>query len=290
MAVCSAPCLRVVDRDGGWRARSSIIFDELAFAIDTDGNQSGSSLYQALAPSTAQFGKLGKILLLSSPWIQQGIFWDLFQQARSGKFAYMQAVQLPSWEVNPTLSQDFLEQEKARDLEMFAIEYGAEFSGSINAFLDADVIGAVINRDRSGLAPIPKYRGNYVLSLDPARGGRDAYTACIVHYEGDRLMVDRWHEFEPSWSDGKKLQVDVGAVEAWILEQHKRYGFKKVVLDQYNSQSTIQRLHRQVKIEELTWTAPSKTQAFSQLRELFHSSKIDLYPHSKAISQLKHLN
>ncbi|MEP0915324.1 hypothetical protein NC981_00710 [Leptolyngbya sp. DQ-M1] len=95
---CVFRAMPASSRSGRGMACPFIIFDELAFAIDTDGNQSGSSLYQALAPSTAQFGKLGKILLLSSPWIQQGIFWDLFQQARSGKFAYMQAVQLPSWE------------------------------------------------------------------------------------------------------------------------------------------------------------------------------------------------
>ncbi|MBD1847319.1 terminase [Cyanobacteria bacterium FACHB-63] len=286
---CVFRAMPASSRSGRGMACPFIIFDELAFAIDTDGNQSGSALYQALAPSTAQFGKLGKILLLSSPWIQQGIFWDLFQQARSGKFAYMQAVQLPSWEVNPTLSPDFLAQEKARDPEMFAIEYGAEFSGSINAFLNSDVIEAAVNRSRSALAPMPKYRGNYVLSLDPAKGGRDAYTACIVHYESDRLVLDLWHEFQPTWTDGKKLQIDVAAVENWILEQHKRYGFKKVILDQYNSQSTIQRLQRQIRIEESTWTAQNKTQAFSKLRELFHGNKIDLYPHTKGIEQLKNL-
>lgn len=47
-----------------------LIFDQIAHAIDTDrGNAAGSSLYQALSPSVAQFGSLGKILLLSSAWL-----------------------------------------------------------------------------------------------------------------------------------------------------------------------------------------------------------------------------
>ncbi|MBW4441863.1 MAG: terminase [Plectolyngbya sp. WJT66-NPBG17] len=276
-------------RAGRGMACPLVIFDEIAFAIDTDGNQSGNSLYQGLAPSVAQFGKLGKILLLSSPWIQQGIFWDLFEQARSGKFSHMRSEQWASWQVNTTLSPDFLAQEKARDPEMFKIEYGAEFSGSVNVFLSGEVIDAAVNHDRGSLAPMAKYKRQYILSLDPAKGGRDAYTACIAHFEGDRLVLDLWHEFEPSWHDGKKLQIDVEIVENWILQQHQAYGFRKVVLDQYNSQSTIQRLRSKMPIEELTWTAQSKTQAFTKLRELFHAGKVDLYPHTKGIAQLKNL-
>ena len=73
------------------------------------------------------------------------------------------------------------------------------------------------------------------------------------------------------------------------MEQHKAYGFATVVLDQYNSSSTIQRLSGKVKIRELTWTAPSKTEAYSKLRELANAGNLELYPHSKAIQQIKNL-
>lgn len=87
-----------------------VIFDELAHALDTEaGNAPGDSLYAALSPSVAQFGGLGKILLLSSSWIQQGVFWDLYKQADSGQYPYMQRVNLPTWEVNQTISQDWLD-------------------------------------------------------------------------------------------------------------------------------------------------------------------------------------
>lgn len=127
-------------RSGRGLACPLLIMDELAHALDTEaGNAAGASLYQALSPSVAQFGKLGKILLLSSPWIQQGIFWELFRQGSSGKFAHMQVVQLPTWQVNPTISAQFLEQEKARDPELFAVEYGANFSQSLSGFIDSDL-------------------------------------------------------------------------------------------------------------------------------------------------------
>ncbi len=201
----------------------------------------------------------------------------------------MQVVQLPTWEVNPTISAQFLEQEKARDPELFAVEYGANFSQSLSGFIDGDLVDAAINCDRGPLPPLDKFKGKYYLSLDPAKGNRDAYTACIAHYDNERLVVDRWHQFTPSWSDGKKQQVAIAEVEDWILTQHSLYKFAEVVLDQYNSSSTIQRLVGKLKIREQTWTAPTKTEAFSKLRELFNAGNIELYLHHKANQQIKNL-
>lgn len=277
-------------RSGRGMACPLLIFDELAHAVDTEGgNAAGGSLYQALSPSVAQFGQMGKILMLSSPWIQQGIFWDVFKQADSGQYPYMQRVNLPTWEVNPTISREWLDQERSRDPELFKIEYGAEFTGNVAAFLDSQLVDAAINHNRGALPPIQQFRGQYYLSLDPAKGGRDSYTACLAHHDGDRLVVDLFHQFSASWSDGKKAQVHISEVEDWILSQHRLYGFRNVVLDQYNSQSTIQRLSGKLRITELTWTASSKTEAYSKLRELVNAGNLGLYPHAKGIQQLKNL-
>jgi phage terminase large subunit-like protein len=86
--------------------------------------------------------------------------------------------------------------------------------------------------------------------------------------------------------------VDVEKVEAWILEQHKRFKFRKIVLDQYQSQATIQRLQKSIgvsQVGELTWTYKSKTESYSYLKELFNSDKIALYRHETAIAQLINL-
>lgn len=278
-------------RSGRGMACPLLIFDELAHAVDTEGgNAAGSSLYQALSPSVAQFGRLGKILMLSSPWTQAGIFWDIFKQGSSGQFPHVQVVQAPTWEINPYVSKEFLEQEKNRDPELFRVEYGAEFSQSLSSFLDPTLVDAAVNRDRTSLRPIPEFKGRYVLSLDPAKGSRDLYTACIAHYDNERLIIDLFHQFRPSYDDGGgKQQISITEVETWIEEHHRIYEFNKVVLDQFNSQGTIQKLKNLMPISELTWTVKTKTQAFSKMRELFNSGNLDLYPHEKAIQQLKGL-
>ncbi len=74
-----------------------LVFDEAAHFIDSEGNSAGDALYQALSPSVTQFGNLGKILMLSSPWFQRGIFWESFKQGSSGQFPQLQVIRAATW-------------------------------------------------------------------------------------------------------------------------------------------------------------------------------------------------
>ncbi len=72
-------CLPCSARSTRGLAVSTVIFDELAHFIDTEnGYQAGEQVYRALAPSVAQFGDAGRIVCLSTPRGQRGIFWRLW--------------------------------------------------------------------------------------------------------------------------------------------------------------------------------------------------------------------
>lgn len=277
----------------GIRGQASplIIFDELAHSLDTSGNAAGEQLYQAVAPGAAQFGEDAKILMLSTPWIQSGIFWDFYTQGQSEDYPSTFSVSLPTWEVNPNLPYEgeFLKAERERDPWGFNVEYGANFVSPQGSFLSSDDIEACIQREGANPAPA-KSDQLYTLSLDPAKGGRDEYVACIIHWEGDECIVDRWHVFEPSIADGKRNLVNVEDVEGWIAESNTRYRFQRIILDQYNSQSTIQSLRKRgLPCKELHWSAKSITEAYTKLRNLAIAGKLNLYRHKKAIAQLKGL-
>lgn len=267
------------------------VFDELAFAVDGDANSGGKGIYDALSPAVAQFGKNGKILELSSPWLTDGLFYQHFKEAASGRFPNLQAVNLPTWEMNPTISKEFLDLERQRDPDKFKVEYGAQFANNLSALISSDVVDACVDDSRHALPPIEAFIGSYVLSLDPARGGlgRDNYTACIVHFEGNTLVVDKFHTFMADFEINGRKEVNIVAVEDWIKEQHKLYLFDKIVMDQYNSAGTIQNLSGEYPIEELTWTISSKVKAFSKMRELFNGGLVQLYNHEKAINEIKNL-
>ena len=265
------------------------IFDEAAHYRTGYGEQTGEQLYQAIAPSIAQFGNNGRLLMISTPWTKQGIFYDNYQKGVSGEYPEIHIANFPTWEVNPTITQEFLASAKKRDPIMFEVEYGANFSVDFAAFLDIDKIREAVVLDNC-LPPNRSYKNKYLLALDPALSG-DAFTAAIAHQEGNRLIIDQLHEFLPTFIQGSKKVVDISQVEAWIMRQHANYGFRSVVLDQCQSASTIQRLSSQLgsRISELVWTHKSKIIAYGQLKELFNLNQISLFPHDKAISQLSNL-
>ena len=276
------------------RAVAAIVMDELAFSQEGDANSGAKAIYDALSPSIAQFGAHGRILELSSPWLTDGLFYQHFCEAKSGEFPFMQAINIPTWEINPELPLDcaFMQAEAKRDHSKFMIEYGANFARNLSALLDADIVDAAVDKKRTVLPPMLAYQGKYVLALDPARGGvgRDDYTACIVHFEHEILVVDKFHTFMADFEINGKKEVSIQAVEDWIKEHHKIYGFASIVLDQYNSSATIQSLAADYPISELVWSVSSKMKAFSKMKELFNAGLINLYNHEQAIKQLKNLS
>jgi len=276
------------------KAVVAVVMDELAFSIDGDANRGAEAMYTALSPSIAQFGKHGKIIELSSPWLTSGLFYEHFKQAESGEYPGMQALQIPTWDINPNLPFDcpFLQNALKKDEESFWVEYGAQFRRSNSVLLAPEVVDVAVNKDRTVLPPKRELMGTYFLSLDPARGGvgRDEYIACIIHYEGERLVVDKLHTFEADFEIGGKKEVSIAKVEEWIKEHHRLYEFQSITLDQFNSSAIIQDLSKDFPITELSWSVSTKMKAFSKLRELFNAGLIELYPHKKLIWQLKNLS
>jgi hypothetical protein len=275
------------------KAVAMAVFDECAFGLDGDANRGTRALFDAISPSIAQFAPHSKILELSSPWLADGVFYEHFMQAKSGEFKGMACRQIPTWAINPGLPYgcDFLENARKKDEEAFRVEFGAEFRRNNSTLVAPEVIDAAVNKDRTTLIPQRDLMGTYVLALDPARGGkgRDDYVACVVHYEGDRLVVDKFHEFEANFEINGKMEVNIAEVEYWIAEQHRLYDFESIVLDQYNSAATIQSLAKSFPISELTWSVSTKMRAFGKLKDLLNSGLIELPNHRKAVTQLKNL-
>jgi hypothetical protein len=97
-------------------------------------------VYNAVTPSTAAFmpkdakgpptGPLeSRIALISTPRETSGKFHELFQLAMTGGpgSGGLLAVQLPTWEANPTIPPVFLKTMYERDSRLFLNEYGALF-------------------------------------------------------------------------------------------------------------------------------------------------------------------
>ena len=84
--------------------------------------------------------------------------------------------------------------------------------------LASEIVDAAINRERGILLPDRQIMGKYVLALDTARGGvgRDEYVACIVHFDKETLVVDKFHTFMADFEINGKKEVSIQAVEWWL--------------------------------------------------------------------------
>jgi hypothetical protein len=273
--------------------------DEAAFfgGASDDSNASAQSIYQALSPSMIQFEGRERGMIMSNPNMEGDFFHNLYLKAIASPDLYYasnmgtRAVRT-DWDTTAfdqafRIDADLLGEQQAR------AEYEAQFRSRLNAFLDeAKVDGCVNYRREAVLAPNQRFLYEYYLAVDPASGAqnRDAYAASIVHYEpiGDgrsKLVVDLAQEFLPTL-DG---QVDIAAVEEWVLEMHRAYRFRQVTFDQFESMGSIQRLKGKCPAEKLHWNSTNHMTAYAKLQSLITTGLIELPPHPRLLSQLKSL-
>jgi hypothetical protein len=108
-AISAFPCSSRGAR--GWPI-STLLMDEAAFFLtETEGPQVADRVFNALVPATAQFGDGARIIVSSTPWGQDGLFAQLYQQARSGELTDAAAQHATTAEVNPTIDAEFLARE-----------------------------------------------------------------------------------------------------------------------------------------------------------------------------------
>src|SRR5207247_1513578 len=122
----------------GWPI-STLVMDEAGhFLTETDGFQTADRVWEALVPSTAQFGDAARVIVSSTPYGTEGLFADLYGKAESGELSDAAAHHATTAQANPTIAAQFLAAEQARDPDAYRQEYEAEFTGSGDAYLDFD--------------------------------------------------------------------------------------------------------------------------------------------------------
>jgi hypothetical protein len=281
VAIKTMPCSA---RTGRGLAISTLVLDELAHWVsESEGYQVADRVHAALSPSVAQFKEDGRLLYLSTPWGQSGLFATLFERASSGAHADMLAITAPTWEMNPTLGEDFFERERAKDPELFRGEYGAEFLASGAQFLDHERIEAAVDEDRFELPVVDTKQP--VAALDPSFS-TDPFGFAIVgrHHEDTRklrLAVVR------SWRPPRGDELGFEPVLDEIAELCHSYKVSSVLTDQYTSVPVRQHLaKRGVACRELTMTASSKTAVYSSLKSKMLAGELELYRHKPLLAEL----
>lgn len=260
----------------GWPI-STFIMDEAAhFLSETEGPQVAEKVWAALLPSTAQFGDLARVLVLSTPYGQTGLFHDLYHRAASGEHAEMAAHHAATADVNPTISRDFLTLEEQRDSETFKSEYLAQFVGSGDAYID-------LSRVSTGATEATPEQGtDWVAGLDPAFS-RDPFGLALVGRsveDAGKLIVGPVRALRPGGDFGEPLDHVAG-----VMKKFNARG----VTDQHYSSAVIERLRSDGLTVTLNTMGPTtKTDAYATLRAKLYAG-LELPDDPALIAELSRL-
>lgn len=271
----------------GWPI-SHLLMDEAAhFLTETEGPATAERVWEALVPSTAQFGDGARIILASTPYGQDGLFADLFNRAQSGELADAQAHHAPTADVNPTITADFLATEERRDPNGHRSEYLAEFTGSGMTFLDLDRFEVY---ERGELEP--RHGTGWIAGLDPAFSSDPFGIALVGRHPDDpqQLVVGSVSALRPRRIRSIEHRAEV---EREMLDQVamivKRYG-ARAVSDQHQARVITEYLSRHgINVAVRNMTAASKTAAFQELRSRLYAGTLDLYAEPDLMAELRRL-
>jgi len=251
----------------------TLLLDEVASFKSTGGSTSGDRIYSALTPATADFQRLtgelddkgnpvkvrdSKVISISSPRSEEGKLFQLYKTAHEDPFRL--AVKLPTWKVNTAFSEDSLRMEfKHMSPDEWNMEFGAEFSGTAGEKFIADhyvdeavEIGAELNLQQRTCG-VPGMI--YYAHLDPAATSHN-YALIVLHVEQrvrlaereGRVIKEKTKMFVidhiMAWEPIAGKAINVFEVDKYITDLAKVFRFAMVSYDNWNSQSSVQKLRR----------------------------------------------
>src|ERR1700682_3174783 len=94
------------------------VLDELAFWRDHDSANPDSEVLNAVRASMATFSSDAMVIAGSSPYARRGALWDAFRRWFGKDDARNLVWRAPTRVMNPTVSQEFIDNEFARDARM----------------------------------------------------------------------------------------------------------------------------------------------------------------------------
>ena len=135
----------------------------------------------------------------------------------------MLVAQASSQTMNPTLSQEYIDDAYKEDSAGAAAEFGAEFRKDIEGFINIERVESCIV---SGVAERFPIQGKQDYGfVDPSGGSKDAFTLAIAHKENGKVIIDCIREVRPPFSPESVVHE--------FAETLQRYGVNRISGDRY---------------------------------------------------------
>jgi hypothetical protein len=266
---------------------SCVVMDEAAHHLDqVDGPQAAGRVWAALRPLTRRFGERAQLVVCSTPWGDTGFFAERFQRAQSGELGDGWAAhQYSSPEMDPSMTEQQVEQLRLEDPDLFDSEILARFVGGGNQFLDPDRYDVLAD----GEVP-PDQATRWIAGLDPSFS-RDAFGVCLVGVNGSKLVIGRVEALIPPRPETfAEKHLAEEALLGRVADILAEYRCKQAVTDQHLGKAVAEHLGRRginVRVEPMH--PASKTSIYRELRTRLYAGELELPPNQDLLVELRRL-
>ena len=210
------------------RSLVAVILDEVSFWRTEDSATPDTEVYSAVLPALAT--TRGMLIGISSPYRKVGLLHQRHKQFYGTDSSDVLVVQGSSRVFNSTLDEHIIAAFMAADPTASLSEWDAQFRVDLASYLDDQTIDAAIEHGRP--LELPPIKGTYTFYrafCDASGGvGRDSYTICVCHKEGDLFVVDLVR--------GTVGKFDPQTVTEEYARLLRDYGIKSITGDKYGQE------------------------------------------------------
>lgn len=191
------------------------IVDEMSY-MDAEGARPAIEVLRALRGRLAS--TLGRLYTIGSPYAARGPQFDIYKK-HWGRESDLFVWKASSLTMNPTLSQEMVDQAYEEDPEGAKADFGGDFRAGIESYISRDVLEALVVTGRYELPPCEGIA--YVAFVDPAGGsGQDSMTVCVGHKDGAGIVVlDALREVKPPFSPDQVCGEFAGLLRSYRVNR-----------------------------------------------------------------------
>ena len=268
----------------GFLVHNCIIYDEMAHFVDTGGKASGEETYTALKYSVLTFQQKGdgRNITISSPDAASGFFFHHYESRKHANSALV--FQIPTWNANPTITRESLNDAFEQNPDRASAELGAEFrrSGG-NIFIPEEMILEAQHKRNGWYRKQEGVPGTeYYLHIDPAKNS-DRWAIIIAHEEQRidvetrqfvRYVVEDYSKaINP---EGETLNPDK-IMDDVIIPLFSKFNIISVSCDTFfSTEQQIKLQKKGIAPREISYSGANKNKLYTNMKDYFIRGTIEL--------------
>ena len=173
------------------------IFDEVALWRSEESAFPDAETYAAVVPGMVTLPS--SILIgITTAYRRTGLAFDKYRESYGQNDPDCLVIKATARQFNPTIPQEFIDQQITRDPEVASAEWNSEWRTDLTDFVQSEVIEGSVVPDRHELPYA--YNTHYIGFVDPSGGSSDSMTLAIAHKDQDKAILDCLREVRPPFS------------------------------------------------------------------------------------------